>query len=289
MTRKWENKWNRKVDTMLDKSKFLELLSSIVEIAATQDNTLTQEEIKEYFNGLELEAEHYDHIYAFLAENQITVKGFFYNPPAETPAEEEGEESKEDSKFLKMYLEDLESITRVSEGEEEVLLKQLISGEESVQGPLTENWLFKVVDIARTFVGKGALLEDLIQEGNMGLLDGIQDLLGRKDNIDGAEYLKESIEKAMMDYIDELNDGDDWSNTIVAKVNLLSEAAGYLAEELGRVATVKELSDYTKMSEEEINDILSLSLDAVETGTGELKMEESVTPKGNSIIDWNKM
>ena len=53
--------------------------------------------------------------------------------------------------------------------------------------------------------------------------------------------------------------------------------------------TVKELSDYTKMSEEEINDILSLSLDAVETGTGELKMEESVTPKGNSIIDWNKM
>ena len=278
---------------MLDKSKFLEMLASIVEIAGTQGNTLTQEEIKEYFKGMELEAEHYDHIYAFLAENQISVKGFLYTPPVQTEEESgAGEislESKEDSKFLKMYLEDLDSITRISAGEEEVLLKQLISGEESAQGPLTENWLFKVVDIARTFVGKGALLEDLIQEGNMGLLDGIQDLLGRKDNIDGAEYLKESIEKAMMDYIDELNDGDDWSNTIVAKVNLLSEAAGYLAEELGRVATVKELSDYTKMSEEEINDILSLSLDAVETGTGDVKAEEAVTPKGNAMIDWNKI
>ena len=285
---------DRKADTMLDKSKFLEMLTSIVEIAGTQDNTLTQEEIKEYFKGMELEAEHYDHIYAFLAENQIRVKGFLYTPPVQTEeslekeVSEEGE-SKEDSKFLKMYLEDLDSITRISAGEEEVLLKQLISGEESAQGPLTENWLFKVVDIARTFVGNGALLEDLIQEGNMGLLDGIQNLLGRKDNIDGAEYLKESIEKAMMDYIDELNDGDDWSNTILAKVNLLSEAAAYLAEELGRVATVKELADYTKMSEEEIEDILSLSLNAVETGTGDVMATDAVTPKGNAMIDWNKM
>jgi len=281
-----ENKMGRKAGTMLDKSKFLEMLTSIVEIARTQDNTLSQEEIKEYFKGMELEAEHYDHIYAFLAENQITVKGFLYTPPAEqleVSTEEEGE-AKEDSKFLKMYLEDLESITRVSAGEEEVLLKQLISGEESAVKALTENWLFKVVDIARTFEGKGALLEDLIQEGNMGLLDGIQDLLGRKESIDGAEYLKESIERAMMDYIDELNDGDDWSNTVVAKMNLLSEAAKYLAEELGRVATIKELSEYTKMSEEEIEDILSLSLDAVETGTGDV-----TTPKGNAMIDWNKM
>lgn len=276
---------------MLDKSKFLEMLTSIVEIARTQDNTLTQEEIKEYFKGMELEAEHYDHIYAFLAENQITVKGFLYTPPVDTVSEENVEAAKEDSKFLKMYLEDLDSIIRVSAGEEEVLLKQLISGEESAQGPLTENWLFKVVDIARTYEGKGALLEDLIQEGNMGLLDGIQDLLGRKDDIDGAEYLKESIEKAMMDYIDELNDGDDWSNAVVAKANLLNEAANFLAEELGRVATIKELSEYTKILEEEIEDILSLSLDAVEVGAGDMMAENDVlgkTEKGNAIIDWNK-
>lgn len=277
---------------MLDKGKLMEMLASIVEIAGTQDNTLTQGEIKEYFKGMELEAEHYDHIYAFLAENQITVKGFLYTPPVDTVSEENAEEeAKEDSKFLKMYLEDLESITRVSAGEEEVLLKQLISGEESAQKALTENWLFKVVDIARTYEGKGVLLEDLIQEGNMGLLDGIQNLLGRKDNIDGAEYLKESIEKAMIDYIDELADGDDWSNTVVAKTNLLGEAAKYLAEELGRVATVKELSEYTRMSEEEIEDILSLSLDAVETGAGDAAAESSasmVTKKGNAMIDWSK-
>ena len=260
---------------MLDKVKFLEMLTSIVEIAKTQENILTQDEIKAYFQGMELEAEHYDHIYAYLAENQIKVKGFLYTPPAEKEqTEEESEQktssNKEESKFLKMYLEDLEGVKRLTDGEEEVCLKQLIFGEESVQKALTEHWLFKVVDIARTFEGKGAVLEDLIQEGNMGLLAGLQALLGRKDDIDGAEYLKESIEKAIMDYIDDLTNGDDWSSTVVAKTNLLSEAAKYLAEELGRVATVKELSEYTKISEEEIEDILALSLDAVKIGKGDV-------------------
>ena len=308
---------------MLDKIKFLEMLTSIVEIAKTQENTLTQDEIKSYFNGMELEAEHYDHIYAYLAENQIKVKGFLYTPPKkETNYENEIDEnldnakieqnkkqdtkqnktinevknterpqSKEDSKFLKMYLEDLDCLIRLTDGEEEVFLKQLISGEESVQKPLMEHWLFKVVDIARTYEGKGALLEDLIQEGNMGLITGLQELLGRKDKIDGVEYLKESVEKAMIEYIDELNDGDDWSNAVVAKTNLLSEAARYLAEEFGRVATIKELSEYTKIPVEEIEDILMLSLDAIETGIGDIVMEENIQnqmQKEKTIIDWNK-
>ncbi len=273
---------------MLDKMKFLEMLMSIVEIAKTQENTLTQDEIKSYFEDMELETEHYDHIYAYLAENQITIKGFLHTPPVNreetTQASKVNEakaDSKGDSKFLKMYLEDLACINRLSDGEEEVFLKQLISGEESVQKTLTEHWLFKVVEIARTYEGKGAVLEDLIQEGNMGLLAGMQELLGRKEAIDGAEYLKESIEKAIIDYIDDLTNDDDWSNTVVAKTNLLSEAAKYLAEELGRVATVKELSEYTKIAEEEIEDILVLSLDAVKTGKGDVNT-------GNAMIDWSK-
>lgn len=299
---------------MLDKLKFLEMLTSIVEIAKTQENTLTQEEIKAYFKGMELETEHYDHIYAYLAENRITVKGFLVSPEAHTPSVNSGEEaeateeaakkttkisgktgtkssSKKDSKFLKMYLKDLATLTRLSAGQEEVYLKQLISGEESVLRALTDHWLFKVVDIARTFEGKGAILEDLIQEGNMGLLSGLQELLGRKDNIDGAEYLKESIEKAIIDYIDELASGTDWGTTVVAKTNLLSEAAKYLAEEFGRVATIKELSEYTRISEQEIEDILTLSLDAVKTGEGDIGVGKDLSNeegKGNAMIDWSK-
>ena len=37
---------------MLDKIKFLEMLTSIVEIAKTQENTLAQDEIKSYFNEI---------------------------------------------------------------------------------------------------------------------------------------------------------------------------------------------------------------------------------------------
>ena len=89
---------------MLDKIKFLEMLTSIVEIAKTQENTLTQDEIKSYFNGMELEAEHYDHIYAYLAENQIKVKGFLYTPPKkETNYENEIDENLYNAKIASCF------------------------------------------------------------------------------------------------------------------------------------------------------------------------------------------
>ena len=56
---------------MLDKGKFLDMLGEIVEIAKTQEGSLSQEEIQEYFNGMELSKEHLDAIYAYLAENKI--------------------------------------------------------------------------------------------------------------------------------------------------------------------------------------------------------------------------
>ena len=50
---------------------------------------------------------------------------------------------------------------------------------------------------------------------------------------------------------------------------MINEAVKYLAEDLGRVATLQELAEYTKLSEKEIEDIRKLSLDAIEVGKGE--------------------
>lgn len=46
---------------------------------------------------------------------------------------------------------------------------------------------------------------------------------------------------------------------ILAKTNLLNEAAKYMTEEIGRVPTIDELSEYTKISREEINNLRGLS------------------------------
>ena len=275
---------------MLDKGKFIEMLTSIVEIAKTQENTISQDEIKQYFSDIELEEEHYDHIYQYLSENNIKVKGFLYVPKqqgAEEKEQEDSEESKEieskNSIYLNMYLQELADIEALEEQEEIELLMALINGEEYAKKRLTEGWLIKVVELAKNYKDKNVLIEDLIQEGNIGLLGGIESLCGKKEEIDGALYLKESVLLAMEHMIDESMTENDWESTVLAKTNLISEAAKFLAEDLGRVATLKELADYTKIEEDEIKDILNLSLDAIKIGEGEEKHSKIQVKKAPKI------
>ena len=73
----------------------------------------------------------------------------------------------------------------------------------------------------------------------------------------------------MVDAADEAIGENDWESSVLAKSGLINEAVKYLAEDLGRVATLQELAEYTKLSEKEIEDIRKLSLDAIEVGKGE--------------------
>ena len=50
---------------------------------------------------------------------------------------------------------------------------------------------------------------------------------------------------------------------MLARVNVLKEVSKRMAEELGREATLSELAEKMKMSEDEIKDIMKLTLDAM--------------------------
>lgn len=254
------------MESVIEKEKFLNMLEEIIEIAGVQGRSLTQEEIQEYFKGIELTREHLDAIYAYLSENKITVKGFFRAPEKEELPEEQKEA---DSIYLSMYLKDLEGIVPEKQGETKQLYPELRSGREGAKERLTEIWLSRVVELARGYQNQGVFLEDLIQEGNMGLLSGIEMLLRQPEYLDAEEYLKESVCRSMEDLIDEAMEEDDLENTVLAKTNLISEAAKLLAEDLGRTATLEELAEYAKLPAEEIEDILNLSLDALKAGEGE--------------------
>ena len=78
--------------------------------------------------------------------------------------------------------------------------------------------------------------------------------------------MRDHILQCMVEAVDEEVGESDREATVLAKTGLISEAAKYLAEDMGRVATIKELAEYTKLEEKEIEDILQLSLDAIEVG-----------------------
>ena len=54
---------------------------------------------------------------------------------------------------------------------------------------------------------------------------------------------------------------------MAARVNVLQEVSRVMAKELGREATVEELAAKMKMTEDEIRDIMKVTLDAVNVGT----------------------
>ena len=64
--------------------------------------------------------------------------------------------------------------------------------------------------------------------------------------------------KAIQNMIDSVTAAKDWESTVLAKTNLLHEAAKYLAEENGREATPWDLAEYTKIPLAEIHDLLDL-------------------------------
>lgn len=258
----------------------METLRSIAEVAKVSESPLTKEEIQGYFDDMELTDEQLTMVFQYLQQpqedrNEGNQEGKQEqdNTVSEDPESEDmeygeygskdksGVERDNDSVFLKMYLEDIDSLPTHTNSEVQSLYMKLINGEAGVIQDITDFWLPKVVEIARNYASYPVIMEDLIQEGNLGLLSGIQQLLGMKKVIDVEEYLKESVQQAIEDYIDEVSSDDDWENTILAKTTLINEARKALAEENAEIPTIPQLSEYTKISEQEIEDILRLSKD----------------------------
>ena len=77
----------------------------------------------------------------------------------------------EENDPLRVYLEELAMLPAA--GDIRLLAEQHLEGDESASRKLVELSLSRVVELARDFVGYGVLLLDLIQEGSMGLWQGI--------------------------------------------------------------------------------------------------------------------
>lgn len=77
---------------------------------------------------------------------------------------------------LRLYLEELASIPVA--GDPELLAAQILQGSEAAVSKLVGLQLSRVVDLSREYVGRGVLLLDLIQEGSLGLWQGLQQYSG---------------------------------------------------------------------------------------------------------------
>ena len=173
---------------------------------------------------------------------------------------------------FQMYLKEISAVAILTKEQQTILYCKLLSGEETAIEEISHQWLKKIIKIAGEFVTPRVFLEDLVQEGNIALLLGLGQLLGKASEygMDNADVLEDAqrkrlekrlerfVREGMERYRQELEGEADSENTILAKVSLIHEARKALAEENGTDPSVRELCEYTRIPQEEIVDILDL-------------------------------
>ena len=142
---------------------------------------------------------------------------------------------------LETYLREINETALLSADEERDLAIRIGEGDVSARDRMVRANLRLVVNIARGYSGKGLSLQDLIEEGNLGLLravEGFDPAMGTRFSTYASYWIKQSIKRAL------INTG----KTIripAYMVELLSKwrrASARLTEELDRSPTPEEVA-----------------------------------------------
>jgi len=142
---------------------------------------------------------------------------------------------------LETYLREINETRLLTAAEEQMLAGRIAEGDGEARDRMVRANLRLVVNIARGYSGKGLGLQDLIEEGNLGLLravEGFDPTMGTRFSTYASYWIKQSIKRALINS----------AKTIripAYMVELLSKwrrANTRLSEELGRTPTHEEIA-----------------------------------------------
>lgn len=234
---------------------FAKKLEEVRALAKEQGNVLSEEQVESAFAEIEIGKEQLEPVYAYLKTKNIGIG---------EPVDLEENLTTEDKNYLEEYLESLQELPRLTDGEKRAYAMAAMAGDTNGKLNIINVFLPQVVDIAKLYSGQGVLLEDLIGEGNVALATGVEMLgcLEEPDEVDGM--LGKMIMDAMEDYISENTEAKKIDMQIADKVNNISDQARELAETLQRKITVEELAEETGMDVDEIMEAIKLSGNKIE-------------------------
>src|SRR5437762_7897120 len=142
---------------------------------------------------------------------------------------------------LETYLREINETPLLSADQEKELAYRIADGDAEARDQMVRANLRLVVNIARGYTGKGLGLQDLIEEGNLGLLravEGFDPSMNTRFSTYASYWIKQSIKRALV----------NTAKTIripAYMVELLAKwrrATAKLTDELARVPTHEEVA-----------------------------------------------
>ena len=160
---------------------------------------------------------------------------------------------------LGAYLREIGDIPLLTRADEQRLGKRIKRGDRAAREQMIRANLRLVVKIAHDYAGLGLPLLDLISEGNIGLMKGVERFdpnRGTKFSTYGAWWIKQAVRRALANQ----------SKTIRLPVHLVDKLAKMrriaiqLADEMGREPTDKELAEELGVTPEKVAQFRRISL-----------------------------
>ena len=295
----------------MEKEEFKQKMEQLLELGRTK-KTLEMSDINEIFGEGQLDEDKQDQVIRYLeghgvdvlqiidesmAEEMIYEKdddNFDFDSSAEEVPEYDQDEvlegvSTEDP--VRLYLKEIGTVALLSPEEETELAKRKSEGDVDAKNKLIEANLRLVVSIAKRYTGRGMSFLDLIQEGNLGLIKGVEKFdytKGYKLSTYATWWIRQSVTRALADQARTIR----VPVHMVETINKMSKTQRKLTLELGYEPSVAELAKELQMTEEKVMEIMQIAREpaSLETPIGEeddsnlgdfVADNNAITPEGN--------
>jgi RNA polymerase primary sigma factor len=228
-----------------------------------------------------MDIEELDRLYEEIAQKGIEIIDDFADltldleqvvePPKEadagTPADEKVQALDDP---VKVYLKEIGRVPLLTPEEEIELAIRISDDDPAAKKRLAEANLRLVVSIAKRYVGRGMQFLDLIQEGNLGLIKGVDKFdysKGFKFSTYATWWIRQAITRAIADQARTIR----IPVHMVETINRVKKTNSLLLHEMGRDPTIEEIAAKVNMEESKVREILRLAQEPVslETPIGE--------------------
>ncbi len=168
----------------------------------------------------------------------------------------------DDESTLSVYLKEINKIPLLTREQEEEISRKAVAGDKAAQAKLIEANLRFVVNTAKKYQNQGLPLDDLISEGNIGLMNAIE----RFDPEKGYHFIsyavwwiRQAILKAIYEKSRMIRLPLNRANELIQ----IEKTKKALLTELGEEPSNAEIAKITGIDEKDVEDLQSISRELV--------------------------
>src|ERR1700740_137720 len=172
-----------------------------------------------------------------------------------------------DSQAVEKYLQEISKISMITPEEETILAQRIKMGDQRALDKLVQANLRFVVSVAKQYQHQGLSLNDLINEGNLGLIRAAQ----KFDETKGFKFISYGvwwIRQAMAQAIIEQSKIIRIPTGKAQHFSKINRAFQMLEQEYQQDPSIEEVMKKTGLTEHDINDYLKNIVSTVSTDMG---------------------